>query len=624
MLAAILAAACGYRVPHSRIRVPDAHACHIRMQTAPPAADGGEVLLSASGLAQTFDGQRYPFRDIELTLARGAKVGLVGANGVGKSSLLKVLVGADAPESGDVRLTKDVQLAYVEQDPTLPDGALAEEFFYGSELPGFAALREFGAAAAEVEEGGDDAAAARLARASDAMDERAWALESEMKKLCEVLRVRSLLRTPASALSGGQRKRLALAAALLARPDLLLLDEPTNHLDIEGIGWLEKELSSMRDTAVLLVTHDRAFLSAVANEMFELHGSSLWRHRGTYEEFLDAKQARLEAQGQQAAAARNLYRRELAWVRKQPKARESKSKSRLERFEELKSTVNAAPAPTQAVELEAGMQRLGTSILRFEKARCKRGELTVLDDFSYDFSRGDRIGLVGPNGAGKSSFLLTILQQLPLESGRVIAGETLVYGHYSQEGLELDDAEMRVLAFVREAVAVGHDAQRGDAGRLGAEEAHARGSSSASSSSRSTDGRRRWGGCRAASGGGSSCSVLARGAKRLAARRADERPRPRHAGGARGLPARLQGCAAGGVARPLFRRQGVRPALRPRRWRRRRREEMAGLVHAVGRVEAPRGGGAESGAAAAVVVACAACAAASAKGGGVEQTSLRV
>ena len=474
MLAAILAAACGYRVSHSRIRVPDAHACHIRMQAAPPAADGGEVLLSASGLAQTFDGQRYPFRDIELTLARGAKVGLVGANGVGKSSLLKVLVGADAPESGDVRLTKDVQLAYVEQDPTLPDGALAEEFFYGSELPGFAALREFGAAAAEVEEGGDDAAAARLARASDAMDERAWALESEMKKLCEVLRVRSLLRTPASALSGGQRKRLALAAALLARPDLLLLDEPTNHLDIEGIGWLEKELSSMRDTAVLLVTHDRAFLSAVANEMFELHGSSLWRHRGTYEEFLDAKQARLEAQGQQAAAARNLYRRELAWVRKQPKARESKSKSRLERFEELKSTVNAAPTPTQAVELEAGMQRLGTSILRFEKARCKRGELTVLDDFSYDFSRGDRIGLVGPNGAGKSSFLLTILQQLPLESGRVIAGETLVYGHYSQEGLELDDAEMRVLAFEREAVAVGHDAQRGDAGRLGAEEAERR------------------------------------------------------------------------------------------------------------------------------------------------------
>ena len=243
-------------------------------------------------------------------------------------------------------------------------------------------------------------------------------------------------------------------------------------MDIEGIGWLEKELEHA-DTAVLLVTHDRAFLSAVANEMFELHGSSLWRHRGTYEEFLDAKQARLEAQGQQAAAARNLYRRELAWVRKQPKARESKSKSRLERFEELKSTVNAAPAPTQAVELEAGMQRLGTSILRFEKARCKRGELTVLDDFSYDFARR-------PHRARRTKRRGQV--QLPADDPAATAagersgdrGETLVYGHYSQEGLELDDAEMRVLAFVREAVAVGHDAQRGDAGRLGAEEAERR------------------------------------------------------------------------------------------------------------------------------------------------------
>jgi len=438
-------------------------------------AEGGEVLLVATGLAQTFDGQRYPFRDIELSLARGAKVGLVGSNGVGKSSLLKVLVGADAPERGSVKLSRDVQLAYVEQDPTLPDGALAEEFFYGSELPGFAALREFSAAAAEVEAGGGEGVAARLQRASDAMDASgAWALESEMRKLCERLNVRSLLRSEATSLSGGQRKRLALAAALLAKPDVLLLDEPTNHLDISGIGWLEAEISSLRDTAVLLVTHDRAFLSAVAREIVELHGSSLWRHRGSYEDFIEAKQARLEAQGQQAAAARNLYRRELAWVRKQPKARESKSKSRLERFEGLAATVAAAPPPPQAVELEAGMQRLGTSVLRFEAASCTRGERNVLSGFSYDFSRGDRIGLVGPNGAGKSSFLLAVLQQLPLEGGRVVAGETVVYGHYSQEGLQVDDGEKRVLAFVREAVADGHEAQRGEGGRLGGDEAERR------------------------------------------------------------------------------------------------------------------------------------------------------
>jgi len=464
----LLLAALTYRPTRTPLR-----SCQPYMQQ--PPAEGGEVLLAATGLAQTFDGQRYPFRDIELSLARGAKVGLVGSNGVGKSSLLKVLVGADAPERGSVKLSRDVQLAYVEQDPTLPDGALAEEFFYGSELPGFAALREFSAAAAEVEAGGGVGAAARLQRASDAMDANgAWALESEMRKLCERLNVRSLLRSEAMSLSGGQRKRLALAAALLAKPDVLLLDEPTNHLDILGIGWLEAEISSLRDTAVLLVTHDRAFLSAVAREIVELHGSSLWRHRGSYEDFLEAKQARLEAQGQQAAAARNLYRRELAWVRKQPKARESKSKSRLERFEGLAATVAAAPPPPQAVGLEAGMQRLGTSLLRFEAASCTRGERRVLSGFSYDFSRGDRIGLVGPNGAGKSSFLLAVLQQLPLEGGRVVAGETVVFGHYSQEGLQVDDGEKRVLAFVREAVADGHEAQRGEGGRLGGDEAERR------------------------------------------------------------------------------------------------------------------------------------------------------
>ncbi|EOD42114.1 hypothetical protein EMIHUDRAFT_61142 [Emiliania huxleyi CCMP1516] len=433
-------------------------------------AEGGEVLLVATGLAQTFDGQRYPFRDIELSLARGAKVGLVGSNGVGKSSLLKVLVGADAPERGSVKLSRDVQLAYVEQDPTLPDGALAEEFFYGSELPGFAALREFSAAAAEVETGGGEGVAARLQRASDAMDASgAWALESEMRKLCERLNVRSLLRSEATSLSGGQRKRLALAAALLAKPDVLLLDEPTNHLDISGIGWhrrrsplgtfqepsrnllgigwLEAEISSLRDTAARLSSHDRA--------------ASVSRC------------ARLEAQGQQAAAARNLYRRELAWVRKQPKARD-----RLERFEGLAATVAAAPPPPQAVELEAGMQRLGVIECGTQTIpmlqRCTRGERNVLSGFSYDFSRGDRIGLVGPNGAGKSSFLLAVLQQLPLEGGRVVAGETVVYGHYSQEGLQVDDGEKRVLAFVREAVADGHEAQRGEGGRLGGDEAERR------------------------------------------------------------------------------------------------------------------------------------------------------
>ena len=249
----LLLAALTYRPTRTPLR-----SCQLAPYMQQPQevpAEGGEVLLVATGLAQTFDGQRYPFRDIELSLARGAKVGLVGSNGVGKSSLLKVLVGADAPERGSVKLSRDVQLAYVEQDPTLPDGALAEEFFYGSELPGFAALREFSAAAAEVEAGGGEGVAARLQRASDAMDASgAWALESEMRKLCERLNVRSLLRSEATSLSGGQRKRLALAAALLAKPDVCRSwnERPTDMRDTIAIvapcGWRRCSCSTSRPT----------------------------------------------------------------------------------------------------------------------------------------------------------------------------------------------------------------------------------------------------------------------------------------------------------------------------------------------------------------------------------------
>ena len=283
-----------------------------------------------------------------------------------------------------------------------------------------------------------------------------WEIEAEMRRLCESLEVDHLLSREASSLSGGERKRVALAAALLQDPELLLLDEPTNHLDIDAIRWLESELSN-RDLTALVVTHDRAFLSATCKEVLELDRSAIFKHTGDYEDFLESKAARLEAEGQQTAAARNKMKQELNWVRKQPKARESKSKSRLEAYEALKKKVgkaeNRAAATAKSLQIEAGAQRLGNTIVSFEDATLNAPSgVAVLKDFTYDFRRRDRVGIVGPNGAGKSTMLKALQDQLPLETGEIEIGETVCFGHYEQTGMEWP-SNMRVLDVVREAVA---------------------------------------------------------------------------------------------------------------------------------------------------------------------------
>ena len=284
-----------------------------------------------------------------------------------------------------------------------------------------------------------------------------WAIESEMRRLCDSLGVEHLLERKAESLSGGERKRVALAAALLQSPELLLLDEPTNHLDIDAIQWLEGELSS-RDLTALIVTHDRAFLSAACQEVLELDRSDVFRHRGTYEDFLQAKQERLEVEGQQAQAQRNKLRAELQWVRRQPKARSTKSKSRLDAFESLGKKLQKAGNKLEAAKgkltIEAGTQRLGTAVVRFVGASvdAPNGK-PVLRDFTYDFNSRDRVGVVGPNGAGKSTLLRALQANLPLVGGEVSTGETVVFGHYEQT-CQLPPDGMRVLELVQEAVAM--------------------------------------------------------------------------------------------------------------------------------------------------------------------------
>jgi len=406
----------------------------------------GVVLLSATGISQTYDGQRFQFRDATLHLPRGAKVGLVGANGVGKSSMLRVLAGVDEPECGVVTLRKGARLAYVEQDPVLPPGESADNFIYASGSQQTAALRRFRAAAAAAENDPKE-----LERATALMDScDAWTLEDKVEQLSAKLHVKHLLHRDAASLSGGERKRAALAGALLDAPDVLLLDEPTNHLDLDAIRLLEDELLRV-DSTVLLVTHDRAFLSAVCSEIFELHASALYRHRGSYGDFLQAKQARLEAEGAAAQDARNKLRKELAWVRRQPKARSTKSKARLDAYEELAAKVTSNTVGSLPLQIEGKASRLGTSIIKFENVGVDLDDKCILKAFSYDFKRKDRIGIVGPNGAGKTTFLRVLQQQLPLSTGHIVTGQTVKVGYYAQEGIQLPE-EQRVLDFVREAI----------------------------------------------------------------------------------------------------------------------------------------------------------------------------
>ena len=416
-------------------------------------APGQEVLLAGHDLTQTFDGQRYPFKNIDVLLPRGAKQGLVGVNGAGKSSLLRVLAEQDAPESGTLEKSRGVRVAYVEQDPSLPEGSTAADFVYLADAPAMVALREFNAAVEASSTGGDDEAiATRLAKASSTMDAAgAWDLETEMKRLCTVLSVGHLLERKADSLSGGERKRIAIAAALLQEPDVLLLDEPTNHLDIDAIRWLEAEIRSRRSMCVLVVTHDRAFLSEACDEILELHATALYRHRGDYGSFLKAKEERLQAEANAEAADRNKLRSELRWVQRQPKARSTKSKARLDAYEELASRVASTAKPLGQVKIEAGMQRLGSAVLTCDAVTVEVGGRTLFRDFSCEFSRGARVGVVGPNGAGKSTFIKTLMQQLPLASGSIECGSTVVFGHYEQEGLQLPPGA-RVLTLVQEAV----------------------------------------------------------------------------------------------------------------------------------------------------------------------------
>lgn len=383
-------------------------------------------IISADNIGKTFDGERWLFRNLTFGLSQGEKVALVGINGSGKTTLMNMLAGLLPSDEGTVSVRKDVRMGYLTQNPAFDEQATVWQAVFQSDHPALAAVQAYELAMTK----GDDAA---LQKALEGMETPgAWELEYKVKEILGKLGLHDM-EQPVSQLSGGQRKRLALAQLLISEADLMVLDEPTNHLDLDTIEWLEGVLATANRT-ILLVTHDRYFLDRVSNVVLELDGGKVYRYAGNYGYFLEKKEERMQIEAAAVDKARNLMRTELEWIRRQPKARTTKAKFRVDAFDELKERA-AGKAPEKKLEINAGMVRQGKKIIEVEGIDKAFGDKIILKDFSYTFLRSDRIGIVGQNGMGKTTFLKMLIGELAPDRGTVDMGQNTIVGYYTQQEL---------------------------------------------------------------------------------------------------------------------------------------------------------------------------------------------
>lgn len=384
------------------------------------------------------------FQNITFHISEGDKIALVAKNGSGKSTLLKILSGKETPDSGTVWINKDVTVALFEQDPQFQEDLSVLENIFHYEHPVINAIKEY----ERVSELEDEQA---LGKAIIRMDELgAWDFDAKVKQILGKLNIHHLDQ-PVKTLSGGQRKRVALAQTLIDigfehKHVLLIMDEPTNHLDVGMVEWLEHYLNQEKVT-LLLVTHDRYFLDAVCEDIWELDGSTLFTYHGDYETYLEQKAARIENQAASIDKARNLYRKELEWMRKQPKARTTKSRSREQNFYDVEARAKQKIEDNK-VELQMKMNRLGGKVAELKKVYKSYGDKVILKGFDYTFKKGERVGIIGKNGAGKSTFLRMLLGEEAQDSGKINIGDTIVFGNFSQSGLEIKE-DMRMIEYVK-------------------------------------------------------------------------------------------------------------------------------------------------------------------------------
>lgn len=396
--------------------------------------------LSAENISKSI-GERWLFQGLNLGLSRGDKVALVGANGTGKTSLLDVLAGVQAPEIGGVvSVRKEIRVGYLSQNPMFVEEMSVIDTLFHSDSPLTNAVKAYERAMISHNE-------QQIAQAIEQMESlQAWDLEVKVKQILSKLGVADFDKS-VSQLSGGQRKRVALARLLIANPDLLILDEPTNHLDLEAIEWLEDYLST-DNTTLLLVTHDRYFLDNVCKEVLELSDGKLYRHRGNYAYYLEKKADREAIWAAEVEKAQNIYRRELDWMRRQPQARGTKAQYRIDAFYDIKDKAHQRKDDS-SLDLNVQMARQGTKILEIKEIGKRYGEKQLVKDFTYLFERKDRVGIIGKNGSGKSTFLNMITGQIAPDTGKIATGSTTKFGYYTQDELSFDEGQ-RVIDVVKE------------------------------------------------------------------------------------------------------------------------------------------------------------------------------
>ncbi len=402
--------------------------------------------LSVESLSKSY-GAKALFNNISFGLNQGQRMALIAKNGAGKSTLLKILTGKEIADSGTVTFRKDIIVTYLEQNPLLDESSTVIEAIYNTDNPMLNAVRNYETALSAFEIEYNDNTSNQLELCSAQMDKlKAWDFEAKVHEILQRLKI-AFLDKQIGTLSGGQKKRVALAKVLIDEPHLLILDEPTNHLDIEMIEWLENYLVS-RDLTLLLVTHDRYFLDSVCTEIVEIDANKLFHYRGNFQYFVEKKAERETMENSEIDKAKNLYKRELEWVRKMPRARGTKAKYRVDSFYEVKDKAFSKQTEEKLV-LGVKMSRIGGKILEFNKIKKAFDETKIINDFSYIFKKGEKIGVIGKNGVGKSTFLNMVMGLEIPDSGNISTGETIVFGYYSQEGLKLNE-DKRVIDVVKD------------------------------------------------------------------------------------------------------------------------------------------------------------------------------
>jgi len=396
--------------------------------------------LSVQDLGKSY-GIQTLFKGLNFGIDQGQKVALVARNGTGKTTILRALADVEPADTGLIVFRKDLRIAFLQQESDFGDATTVFGAIYESDNPLLAAIKEYEAAMLNPEN------ADTFQRAFDKMDQlQAWDYEVKVKTILSKLKLDEL-KQDISLLSGGQRKRLALAKILIEQPDFLILDEPTNHLDLGMIEWLQEYLTK-ENVTLFMVTHDRYFLDAICNEILELEEGNLYRYKGNYTYYLEKKQERQSIMQTNIDKAKNIYSKELEWMRRQPKARGTKSKARIDSFYDVEKSAKKR-IKNEKVQLEIQMSRLGSKILELHKVSKSYGDLNILDQFTYTFKKRDRIGIVGKNGVGKTTVLNMLTGSESIDAGKIVIGDTVVIGYYTQSGMKMDEGK-RVIEIIRD------------------------------------------------------------------------------------------------------------------------------------------------------------------------------